>query len=182
MNKESETTKHRRKRLKDKSEFDFYYHIKPLSYVDEILKNGIHALKQKIYVITDYDVIVGDQNIIEWIARNLMFIDEYALFKISVDGISGKMTTEETDLLTSRFHRIVHQDKITPEHIVLVEKVTLKPAAEALTDQLKSFGWPDEIITDLATSEKNLMEVQKKVKTEGVDPDKVKQFLKWLHK
>ncbi|MDD2819840.1 MAG: hypothetical protein PHW29_01120 [Flavobacterium sp.] len=93
-----------------------YYHISPVKNLDSILSEGIKSEDKEIFVC-------DNETYLPIIASSQLFTNEYSIFKISNNGITGKIIQDEVAELCSKNQYIILQNVIKPEHIVHMENV-----------------------------------------------------------
>jgi len=102
-----------------------YYHITKLdqSIIKSILTTGLRANDGMIFLFENKsfrDSISGVENTIsECIANNQLFLDEYAMFEISSEGITVELVNDNVGESTSKYQWICYQPVIEPKFINL---------------------------------------------------------------
>jgi hypothetical protein len=92
------------------------FHLTHLDNVKAILADGIKANEDgEIFVFTD--TIVADT-----IARDQVFLKEYAIFRIYRKGISFELLPDEVAEFSAPFQRIIKMSRIPPRCLALVSE------------------------------------------------------------
>ncbi|MCZ8297004.1 MAG: hypothetical protein O9297_07275 [Flavobacterium sp.] len=91
----------------------FYYHITSINNKEEILKNGIISSTNQIWV-TDRE----EQ--IPFVASNRSFLNEFSVFAISSNNVTGKIEQDRVAEIGAKYQFIINQNCINPEHLIHV--------------------------------------------------------------
>lgn len=121
----------------------YYYHLTKPENVSSILNNGLLAnedgeiylyeagmysdirlsenaiilLKEKGIQPTNDDLIIEEKPVSHHIARNQVFIKEYAVFSVSRYGIKVELQPDNVAELTAKFQWICKQPKIESKYL-----------------------------------------------------------------
>lgn len=103
----------------------YYYHITDPKNVKNIIKEGLIANEDgDIFLFENKSIGTpigeGKMKIIcvaDHIARNQVFLEKYAMFEISADGIEGDLIKDNVCEITAELQWIVKQQRIAPEYI-----------------------------------------------------------------
>jgi hypothetical protein len=88
-----------------------YFHLTPSNNTHKIKKEGIKADEEgNIFVFTD--MLVANE-----IAKNQVFTEQYAVFKIERKGITGKIEKDNVAEFAAFYQRIIKQKTIKPKFV-----------------------------------------------------------------
>ena len=99
-----------------------YYYISGLESVPDIEEHGILADENgDIFIFTIFKEKIQDAvNIAGYIATNQLFLENYALFEIREEGITGEITDHKVSGRVSQYQKIIKQDTINREFIKFI--------------------------------------------------------------
>jgi hypothetical protein len=89
----------------------FYYHITNIKNKEEILKNGLNSNSGQIWVTDREEQII-------FVASNQVFLNEFSVFAISSNNITGKIEPDRVAEVGAKFQFIINQKCINPEHLI----------------------------------------------------------------
>jgi len=98
------------------------YYISKVNLVPLIQENGIEAdAEGSIFLfVIDKGKMKDILNIAGYITTNQLFLDEYALFEVFENGITGEMIDFKTSGRTEQYQKILKQKNIHKDHIKFV--------------------------------------------------------------
>lgn len=99
-----------------------YYYISDLESVSDIEQHGIKANENgDIFIFIIFKEKIQDAvNIAGYIAINQLFLENYALFEIQEEGITGEITDHKVSGRVSQYQKIIKQDIISRKHIKFI--------------------------------------------------------------
>ena len=99
-----------------------YYYISNIKNVESIQENGITAdADGNIQILTiDKGKIRDILNIAAYISSNQLFLDEYGLFEIIENGITGEFIDPNVTGKTAQYQNMLKQQSIGKEYIKFV--------------------------------------------------------------
>ena len=93
----------------------FYYHVTDVNNISQIQKEGLKANEEGlIFVFTDMIVpsLVAQEQ--------FGLADQYAVFKISSKGITGRVIKDRVAEFTAPYQRVIIQEKISIPYVYLL--------------------------------------------------------------
>lgn len=102
-----------------------YYHITHPKNIKSVLKDGLRANEEgKIFLFENKSISYPSKGggtavvyVADHIAQNQIFLEKYAMFEISSEGIDGDLINDNVAEMGSSFQWIVKQPIISPEYI-----------------------------------------------------------------
>jgi hypothetical protein len=103
-----------------------YYHITKIDLITVILTNGLKANEEgEIFLFENKSLQHPETKVIntiaDTIAKNQIFLEEYAMFEIDAKGINVELINDNVGEISSIFQWIVKQPVINKEHIILFD-------------------------------------------------------------
>ncbi|MDQ1165892.1 hypothetical protein [Flavobacterium sp. SORGH_AS_0622] len=90
-----------------------YYHISAIKNKESILANGLISDESEIFLCTSFDQL-------KMIAFNQLFLNEYSIFEVSTEGLTGEIIQDNVAEVGSGFQYIVKQNKIESKYLKFV--------------------------------------------------------------
>lgn len=106
------------------------YHITDPINVEAIQREGLKAHAGKIFLFEDISIkpvwYRKPYCVADHIALNQVCLKEFAMFKVSMDGIEKPLIQDDVAEICSKWQWYVEQDRIAPEYIEYVGKYKTK--------------------------------------------------------
>lgn len=103
---------------------NYFYHVTSKVNLKSILKNGIKPNSNgQIFLFSELEIwnrFVGKIFVADHIARNQVFLKEYALIEINPDGIINKVTNDDVAEFTSPVQWVLRQIMILPQYLKVI--------------------------------------------------------------
>jgi len=91
-----------------------YYHISRIENKESIINDGLNANEGHIFMCTNLQQL-------SFIAANQIFINEYSIFEIDINGIISEILPDNVAESGSETQFYIQQDNIAPEYISHVD-------------------------------------------------------------
>lgn len=136
----------------------YYYHITDLSNLKPIMKDGLKAGHEAIFLLDSTDI-----NLIRNVAMNQCGLRDLALLQIAKKGIKTKIKRDNVAEFMAGRQFYTEQELIASEYIEFVSEYhfTDRDQAELTLAKYKTFGW-DYTLTDVIEEMKYIEELSKK--------------------
>jgi len=111
---------------------DFYYHITKPENLESILETGLKANSEgQIFLFDNVSISLNGttNSVADCIAKNQIFLDEYAMLEISSEGILTELLPDNVGELSEKFQYIAMQNFIDERFINVfgIHKTQYKP-------------------------------------------------------
>lgn len=109
-----------------------YYHITDRDNLSTILKEGLKANEEgNIFLFENKSIVINsvENTVADLIAYNQIFLEEYVMLEIDLNGITSEIINDNVGELSSSMQWIINQPLVKPEHIksLGVYKTEFKP-------------------------------------------------------
>jgi hypothetical protein len=91
-----------------------YYHLTPPENKDSILSNGLKSTENQIFLFTNLKQAIH-------IATNQIFIDEYSIFEVSKEGITGKLSNDNVGEFGAKYQWILEQEYVEAKFVKFIK-------------------------------------------------------------